>query len=532
MANDESGAPQLRPAVAITAAEATVALERILASRAFSRRPRSRDFLAYVVTEHLAGRSHSIKERTVARKALKRSESFDGRADASVRVQANRLRSALATYYDSEGIDDPVRIVLPPGSYVPVLERAPRPDGALSSRRGSLGPGVVIVAFTDADSDGHPSPTAIALTELLIYSLSRFPGLRILGPVDRTSEPGGFGRRRRLGDRLDITYVLEGSVLASGPKLRVTVRLSDAETGDLVWSERFDRDHDDLTGFGGQDEIVREVAGLVGGYSGAIQRDALTRGVTTSNPIVFSAMQSYYEALLMNTPEAALQIRPGLEAASALEPHDPHLLAMLAAVASYLATDGDLAHSSSNWERAQGYAREALGIDPQNAHATLVLGRASRGSGGPDPVKLLVRRAIELAPGNPSILADAGCVLCEVDEWDEGVAFIRESARLNPYYPTYRYMYLAIDSMIRGDYAAALVESTIFDRRFEFWGPLLHGLALAGLGHTDEASNEINAALALDTNLVLSIAEASDLPGHVRAFLLREVEPLTGGAGS
>lgn len=531
MENDESSARQLQTSVVITEAEATAALERILASKAFNRRPRSRDFLAYVVTEHLAGRSHSIKERTVARRALKRSDSFDGRADASVRVQAGRLRSALATYYDSEGIDDPVRIVLPPGSYVPVLERAPRPDGALPSRRASLGPGVVVVAFTDADSEGHPSATAVALTESLVHALSRFPGLRVLGPVDRAAGPTG-GRRRRLGDRLDVDYVLEGTVLASGPTVRVTVRVSDAATGGVVWSERFDRDHDAFTGFGGQDEIVREVAGLVGGYSGAIQRDALTRGVTTSNPIVFSAMQSYYEALLMNTPEAALQIRPGLEAASALEPHDPHILAMLAAVASYLATDGDLAHSSSNWERAQEYAREALRIDPQNAHATLVLGRASRGNGGPDAVKLLVRRAIELAPGNPSILADAGCVLCEVDEWDEGVAFIRESARLNPYYPTYRYMYLAIDSMIRGDYAAALVESTIFDRRFEFWGPLLHGLALAGLGHTDEASNEINAALALDTNLVLSIAEASDLPGHVRAFLLREVEPLTGGAGS
>jgi TolB-like protein/tetratricopeptide (TPR) repeat protein len=523
MENDESGARKLQTSVVITEAEATVALERILASRTFSRRPRSRDFLAYVVTEHLAGRSHSIKERTVARRALKRSESFDGRADASVRVQATRLRTSLAAYYDSEGIDDPVRIVLPPGSYVPVLERAQAPDRAASSRRASLGPGVVIVTFTDADSEGHPSVTALALTESLVHALSRFPGLRLLGPVDRAAGPTG-GRRRRLGDRLDVNYVLEGTVLTSGSTVRVTVRVSDAATGDVVWSERFDRDHDDFTGFGGQDEIVREVAGLVGGYSGAIQRDALTRGVTTSNPIVFSAMQSYYEALLMNTPEAALQIRPGLEAASALAPHDPHVLAMLAAVASYLATDGDLAHSSSNWERAREYAREALRIDPHNAHATLVLGRASRGSSGPDAVTLLVRRAIELAPGNPSILADAGCVLCEVDEWDEGIAFIRESARLNPYYPTYRYMYLTIDSMIHGDYAAALVESTIFDRRFEFWGPLLHGLALDGLGHTDEARREISAARALEPDLELVVAGTTDLPAHVRDFLLDRLD--------
>lgn len=528
MENDESSAGQLQASVVITEAEATVALERILASRTFSRRPRSRDFLAYVVTEHLAGRSHSIKERTVARRALKRSESFDGRADASVRVQATRLRTALAAYYDSEGIDDPVRIVLPPGSYVPVLERAQTPDGAVSSRRASLGPGIVIVAFTEADREDRPSATALALTESLVHALSRFPGLRVLGPVDRSAGPSGVGRRRRLGDRLDVNYVLEGTVLVSGPTLRVTVRVSDAETGDVIWSERFDRDHDSFTGFDGHDDVVHEVAGLVGDYSGVIQRDALNRDVTTGNPVVYAAMQQFYAALETNTPESAHEIRASLEEALVLEPRNPLLLAMLASVAAYLAGDGDAADSAANWEQARQYAREALHIDPESAHATLVLGRASRETDGPDAAKRLLRRAIELAPSNPSILYAAGTGLTEVDEWDEGIAFIRESARLNPNHPTYRYMYLAIDSMIHGDYAAALVESTIFDRRFEFWGPLLHGLALAGLGHTAEASNEITAALALDTNLVVSIAETSDLPGHVRAFLLREVEPLIG----
>ena len=114
--------------------------------------------------------------------------------------------------------------------------------------------------------------------------------------------------------------------------------------------------------------------------------------------------------------------------------------------------------------------------------------------------------------------------LTEVDEWDEGIGFVRESARLNPYHPTYRYMYLAIDSMMSGDYAAALVETTIFDRRFEFWGPLLHGLALAGLGHADEAQREIAAARELEPSLEAAITSTTDFPEDVRDFLVNRLD--------
>ena len=332
MHHDGSSDGQLPVAVAISAAEVTDALGRVLASRSFSRRPRSRDFLAFVVTESLAGRADTIKERTVARRALKRSETFDGRADAIVRVQATRVRAALAAYYDSEGADDPVHIMLPLGSYSPMFDRPAEPDGAVPGHHSSLGPGVVVITFTDADTPELTSARAIALTESLVHSLSRFPGLRVLGPVDRPPGRGDISRRR-LGDRLDVTYVIEGTVVTSGSTVRVTVRVSDAVAGDIVWSGVFDRDADAFTGFSGHDDVVRHVAGLVGDYSGAIQRDALTRGVATGNPAVYSAMQQFYAALETNTPKSAREVRASLEEALVLEPRNPLLLAMLASVA-------------------------------------------------------------------------------------------------------------------------------------------------------------------------------------------------------
>ena len=106
----------------VTPDEVMDALEEVLASSSFARNPRSRDFLAFVVTETLAGRGARLKERTVARRALNRPATFDARDDSGVRVQARRVRAALEHYYETEGRDDAVRISIPKGSYVPQFD--------------------------------------------------------------------------------------------------------------------------------------------------------------------------------------------------------------------------------------------------------------------------------------------------------------------------------------------------------------------------------------------------------------------------
>ena len=63
---------------------------------------------------------------------------------------------------------------------------------------------------------------------------------------------------REIGRRLGVEAFLEGSVRkAGGPRLRITVQLIDARNGYGLWSERFDREIDDI--FAIQDEIARRV---------------------------------------------------------------------------------------------------------------------------------------------------------------------------------------------------------------------------------------------------------------------------------
>lgn len=105
-------------------AEVHAALERIAGSGQFRASLRLTAFLRYVVERELAGRSAEIKSYTIAVEALGRDPSFEPDADPIVRVEAGRLRQALALYYGDAGRDEAVIIDLPRGSYVPRFRRA------------------------------------------------------------------------------------------------------------------------------------------------------------------------------------------------------------------------------------------------------------------------------------------------------------------------------------------------------------------------------------------------------------------------
>jgi hypothetical protein len=108
-------------------AEVRAALERITASRQLRAAPRLIAFLRYVVERTLAGRSDEIKSYTIAVEALGREPSFDPQTDPIVRVEAGRLRHAMARYYARDGRDDPLVIAVPRGSYVPIFRRSGAP---------------------------------------------------------------------------------------------------------------------------------------------------------------------------------------------------------------------------------------------------------------------------------------------------------------------------------------------------------------------------------------------------------------------
>jgi len=112
-----------------TAADCRDALGRLIDSAEFQAAPRLTAFIRFVVDAALGGRAEMVKAYTVAVDALGRTADFDPSRDSIVRVEAGRLRTALARYYEGTGSDDPVMIAVPRGGYIPHFRWRQPTDG-------------------------------------------------------------------------------------------------------------------------------------------------------------------------------------------------------------------------------------------------------------------------------------------------------------------------------------------------------------------------------------------------------------------
>lgn len=104
-------------------------LEQILASTHFCNSKRYPALLRYIVESTLAGKSDSLKERTLGIEIFGRPANYDTNSDTIVRYTAGEVRKRLLLYYSEEGHQSEFRISLAPGSYVPEFQPAPARQG-------------------------------------------------------------------------------------------------------------------------------------------------------------------------------------------------------------------------------------------------------------------------------------------------------------------------------------------------------------------------------------------------------------------
>jgi len=109
--------------MAVDGAEVCLALRDVLSSRAFRGLRRLQEFLAFVVSETLAGRGEHLKEHTIGVAVYHRPLNYDPKLDAIVRVEAVKLRRRLHSFYEGEGSSAEVLIQLRRGSYAPAFSR-------------------------------------------------------------------------------------------------------------------------------------------------------------------------------------------------------------------------------------------------------------------------------------------------------------------------------------------------------------------------------------------------------------------------
>ncbi len=141
---------------------------------------------------------------------------------------------------------------------MPALPRQSEPTTSAAEAGGDYRPSLAVLPFRTLQKDQSDAYFAEGMIDDIIRALG---GLKDLLVISRSSTIG-FARLpldvRRVGHELDVRYVLHGSVRRSGSALRIAVELSEAQTGSVIWADRFDGELADL--FDLQDRIAIRVA--------------------------------------------------------------------------------------------------------------------------------------------------------------------------------------------------------------------------------------------------------------------------------
>ncbi len=162
------------------------------------------------------------------------------------------------------------------------------------------------------------------------------------------------------------------------------IRLSDGETGEVLWSDVSDQERSAVTGFHDEDDLVRRIAATVGDFRGVVLRDLTVRRAGTRLPAAHAATLSYYRYLDSGSREDTEAAVRDLRAALATDPENVVLLTMLGQleyVSAILAWTPNRDEALADAERR---ARTALTLHPGHAYAWTVLAGVAYARGHTD----------------------------------------------------------------------------------------------------------------------------------------------------
>jgi len=497
MAEDGAGlseSPLLHGGFAVEAVRAQ--LDRILSHRDFEATDRTREFLRFVVEETLADRTHRLKGYTIAIEIFGRTKKFDANLDPIVRIQAGRLRRALEHYYLVAGGNDPLRIDIPKGRYVPTFTAWPPPSepaaelasADIRTGSGEVGATVAVMPLVNVSEDLDQAFFVDGLVEELVGELNRYEGVICISCREVAGADGADVHQRDNGRTPGARFVLGGSVRRDRAQMKVAVQLTDALTGEQIWSEAYTISLEAAGLIATQEEIARDVVAAVADEYGAVARRLL--GESLRKPpaelSTYDALLRYHHYMLVMTPEAAAAAFAALEAATAREPEYGPAWAALANLYCH-ALVFDRPEIEAPLDTAYAYARRGTALSPDSQLARTIMAYVYLLRGEVDLFRGEAETALAMNPNSPNFGGTLGYLHAMAGEFDRGCDLLTHAIAVNPHHPKWFHHALYACHFARRDYESAYREVLHAGHPPGFWDPTLRAAALAKLGRLDEA---------------------------------------------
>jgi adenylate cyclase len=368
-------------------------------------------------------------------------------------------------------------------------------------------PAIAVLPFANMSGDPEQDFFVDGITEDIITNLSLWRNFPVISRNSSFTYKDKSVNLKEVASELGVRYIVEGSVRKGGQRVRITAQLIDAEQDHHLWSQKWDRNLEDI--FEVQDEVSTSIAAQVNPTLQNYERDRIER----TRPDNFNAWETFLKAVhFMNNRNASDHEDPALTEArrlceEAIQLDDSmsvaHSLLAQIALCELLQFSGK--DSNETLEEMLTSSKKAAELDSKNPEAPVKTGTYHFFKGNFEQARQYCERAIDLNPSYPDAYYTLGHALAHSGQYAESEEPFQQAIDLNPLDPNvaeYR-SGLYFSKLGVGDYEAAEAMIDQCLAQFPNRG-LYRGFKAAVMGYLDkgeQAKQALDDYLALRPNL-------------------------------
>ena len=320
--------------------------------------------------------------------------------------------------------------------------RPPRPDAvatpalepAPAAKRGKRGgaPSLAVLPFTNRSGLQEDDVFAFGMVEDIIDAMSQGVDVRVIASsVTARFRNGAVPDLEAMARQLGVRYVLEGNIRRVARDLRVTTQLVDASSGNILWTQKFDRPLDELANL--QEELVLEVAANLRTQSHRLEIERALRkpGDLTAWEAVMRSIAAYRK---MTGPALMTAIQ---EARNAVDITPDYGLAVaLLAQSQAILYNQAIPDNEAEAHRIRGLAEQAMELEPDDPVVMSTASGALSVIGFPHEGLDAGQRAVSLNPNNEFGYFACGLAAVLLNRPEEAIAYFDRELQLAPANPT------------------------------------------------------------------------------------------------
>ena len=421
------------------------------------------------------------------------------------RTVYDQVKNKLELEYDYLGEKKVKNIAEPVRAYRIVMEpkKGDKKTLSLPSK-----PSIAVLAFDNLSGDPAQEYLADGISESIIATLSKIPEMFVIARNSSFTFKGRAVKVQQVSEELGVRYVLEGSVIKAGDRVRITVQLIDATTGHHRWSERYDREMADF--FNLLDDIAFQIAAALqveltrGEYARILHRSTSSFEAWT----IMVKAESLFERL---TKEDILKARELAQEAIRLDPEFSSAWAMQAWTHSIEVRLGFSRSLEDSFRQAIESGQKASELDNTQSVIHAFWNSIYTLQGEYDKALAEGQKSVDLGPSDSLAHMLYAQTLYYLGRFEEAVALAEKSVRLSPYCPAWSLDFLAHMYRMAGLYEQALetFQQLLDPSRAGDYNPIWTYLGLsevcAEMGRLDEAREHMYQILRIDPTFSLEV---------------------------